>query len=413
MSGRLQIHQREHSADTIELAATLHLRDASHRLWWRAPASSQEMLTTFADPFVIATSFLIMSAGEDVEVEAPVSRSLLAGLESYMDIWRAWVPGLYRRARVWSKEEAEPPVPGDPEAFVVPFSAGVDSCFTALRHARDFAGRNRRRVGLGVTMFGFDIRADDPNASAMYDHVAAGAATMLQSLHIPHIQVSTNFRSLPGVWLHTHGAQLVSTLSLFGGGFGGALVPNSLPANHLGILWGSHPYSDPFLSSERFKIIDDGGAVPRWQKVKALIDWPEAMDGLRVCFGVAGEAGNCGRCEKCIRTAIAFLINDAMPGASLPAAIPASRFRGIRLKHPLAIGFWNDLLDGIVANGKQHEPWARGVRSVLARARRHQLGKAARQPFLPLRNKIRKLFRGSTLSQKQLNAQRVSDKTMS
>lgn len=403
MNGRLRLEPWTERPDgCVELAATLELADRPmQRLWWRVPSLWRDALTTFADPFVIGFAFPMMQAGGEIEIDAPVSPSLLANLESFMDVWRMWVPGKYERPRLLSKDEREPPEAERPASFVMPFSAGVDSCFTALQHVRGLAGRNTKKVGLGVTMFGFDIQVQQNNAASMYAQLRADAASMLASLGLPHVEIETNFRTLPSLWLHSHGTQLASGLALFGRRFGGALIPNSLPANQLATLWGSHPYSDPMTSSDRFRIVDDGAAVARWEKIDALANWPEAMAGLRVCFGVSGKVGNCGECEKCIRTALAFKICDITPPAGLPNDVPARRMRRISLRHDIAIGFWRDLEAGIRVRGKQAEPWASEVRRVLRRAKRRRVTKAAKQQFVPLRNKIRALFRGTTLSKSQ------------
>jgi hypothetical protein len=250
-------------------------------------------------------------------------------------------------------------------------------------------------------MFGFDIRPEDPNSRSMYESMARSAGEMLTSLGMAHVEISTNFRDLQSPWLHTHGAQLASGLSLFGRRFGGALVPDSVSLGALDTVWGSHPLTDPMQSSDHFRIIPDGVGIPRWKKIASLVDWPEAMSGLRVCFGVDGSIGNCGRCEKCIRTALAFLMTGHTPPANLPRQVTPKMLRAIKLKHGISVGFWNDLLAGIEVNAKQNETWATGVRGVLRRATRLRVAKRLKQPFVPLRNRIRELFRGSTMSRKQ------------
>lgn len=401
MPNRLRLEPWTEADGQIELAATLESAAGSRRLWWRAPAVWRDSLTSWADPFVIGLLFNMMSAGEEVEVEAPVSASLLANLESFMDIWHAWAPTAYRPLRIFSREEAEAPEPLQPAQLVMPFSCGVDSCFTALRHRRRLAGRATRDVVAGVTMFGFDIRAAQLNSRPMYESLARSAGAMLASLGMVHIEISTNFRDITPFWMHSHGTQLASGLSLFGRRFGGALVPDSVALNTLDTIWGSHPLTDPMQSSDHFRILPDGVGIPRWRKIAVLVDWPEAMSGLRVCFGEDGSVGNCGRCEKCIRTAIAFLMTGHTPPANLPTRVTPKMLRSIRLKHGIGIGFWKDLLSGIEANGKQGEPWASGVSNVLRRARRLRLAKQMKQPFLPLRNRIRQIFRGSAMSRKQ------------
>src|SRR5690606_31744844 len=104
----------------LELAATFTAAGRSERLWWRVPAAQRESLTTFADPFVVGFVYQTMKAGEDVEVRGPVSRSLMANLEGYMEIWQVCTPAVCRRVRIWSREVDEPPPPVEPDGFVMP-----------------------------------------------------------------------------------------------------------------------------------------------------------------------------------------------------------------------------------------------------------------------------------------------------
>jgi hypothetical protein len=121
---RLRLEPWREIDQEVELSATLHLPGRPTRLWWRVPAAWRESLTTWADPFVIGLLFEMMAAGEDVEVDAAVSPSLLANLEPFMDIWSAWVPAKYRRVRIVSPHEVESPEPSQPAQLVMPFSCG-------------------------------------------------------------------------------------------------------------------------------------------------------------------------------------------------------------------------------------------------------------------------------------------------
>ena len=67
-----------------------------------------------------------------------------------------------------------------------------------------------------------------------------------------------------------------------------------------------------------------------------------------------------------------------------------------------------DLADGVAARGQDDEPWAKSIRLVLRRAARVRLAKQIKGPFLPIRNEIRRLFRGTTKSRKQIAAERAA-----
>lgn len=395
--------------DRVELAATLELDGLSHRLWWRVPARWRDALTTWADPFVIGLIFPMMSAGGEVEIVGKCSPSLLANLETFNATWLLWAPDRYKPLRLRATEEVEPPVPPEPDARVTLFSAGVDSCFTAYRNVHGLAGRNSHRIAAGLTLFGFDILTHERNVAPRYEQLRDAAAKMLASLDVPMVELDTNFRSLPQFWRHSHGSQLGSALALFGGRFGGGLLPNTTAYDKLDFLdsrLGSHPLSDPMMSSLRFPISDDGGTHRRYQKIAVIAEWPEAMRDLRVCFGAAGNVGNCGRCEKCFRTAAGFLIAGREPPAGLPRDFSPAGIRHLRPSPSLAISYWRDLSDEVRARGLDDQPWAQGVHTLYGRVRRAWIARQVKRPFLPLRNSIRHLFRGSTMSRKQIAAQR-------
>ena len=63
------------------------------------------------------------------------------------------------------------------------------------------------------------------------------------------------------------------------------------------------------FSTETLKIYSGGGALSRFEKCKALLDFAPAQEFLQVCVDDSG--GNCGRCFKCVRT---MLILDALGG---------------------------------------------------------------------------------------------------
>jgi pyruvyl transferase EpsO len=68
--------------------------------------------------------------------------------------------------------------------------------------------------------------------------------------------------------------------------------------------WGSHPLLDPLWSTEAVQIVHDGGET-RMNKLRALVQYPEAVARLRVCWRNPGSF-NCGHCEKCVRTMLAL-----------------------------------------------------------------------------------------------------------
>jgi hypothetical protein len=70
---------------------------------------------------------------------------------------------------------------------------------------------------------------------------------------------------------------------------------------------GSHPATDGLFSSQRIRVIHDGGRFSRLDKVRDLVNWPTALAALRVCPAHPESGVNCGKCEKCLRTRLELL----------------------------------------------------------------------------------------------------------
>jgi hypothetical protein len=388
---------------TMLAAGDLHHPDGPRqRLWWRLPAEWRDAVTAWADPFVVAFLFPIMQWRRDVMVDGVVSPSLLSNLERYMAIWQAWMPERYQPVAIHAREETEAPAPTEGEQTIVPFSCGVDSSFTLYRHHQGLAGRRTRRITGAMVMHGFDIWLDQKNAEGVYTGLLGGARNMLESLDVPRIPVASNFHEMQTTWAHSFGTHLVGGLRLLAGRFDATLIPNNIPYARLYMPWGSHPVSDPCLSSRHFQVIDDGGEAARFEKIQLIAQWPEAMRHLRVCFENPGSHANCCRCEKCLRTILSF----RAAGVELPPAfltdVSNRQIRRMRFHHEHNTRQWLEVARGAEERGLGGTDWVRAVQSAVRRSQRRWKWRRFKRTFVPLRNRIRRLFRGSPLSRREL-----------
>jgi len=114
---------------------------------------------------------------------------------------------------------------------------------------------------------------------------------------------------------------------------------------------------------------------------------------LRVCYENPGNHANCCRCEKCVRSILAF----RLAGVPLPPAferdVTNRQIRRVRLSRELNLDLWNELLRTAEQRGLTREPWVRAMRSTERRCHRRWWLDSLKRPFIPLRNRIRKLFR--------------------
>ena len=74
------------------------------------------------------------------------------------------------------------------------------------------------------------------------------------------------------------------------------------------IPFGSNPVTDHLFSSNSFRILHDGAAYIRREKIREISKWPEALKFLRVCYEGVEHDRNCCKCEKCIRTILSFRV---------------------------------------------------------------------------------------------------------
>jgi hypothetical protein len=405
MHAKLVLEPAEEVPGYRRLAARLIEPDGSQqRLWWQIPHEWIPAVTPWGDPWVVGLLFAIMGRARPVHVEGRVSGSLLANLELFMRIWAIWRPGQYHAVSITAEEEAELPPVADRGLAAGAFSCGVDSCFTIFRHARGFVGRRRRRIDAGVVMHGFDVLLDQENADGMRRNILAGATSMLGSVGLKCIPMASNFHELQVDWSHAWGTQLIGGLSLLAGRYDTALVANDLPYAWLGAHWPSHPVTDVLLGSKGLAVVNDGGECMRSEKAKLISQWPEAMQHLRVCFGldIPGRHDNCCHCEKCTRTILAFRVAGCRRPDAFKDDASDEQIRRMKWNLPTRTLRWQELARSAQAAGMGGTSWAKAIRAAVRRNRWRKVRSRWQAPFIPVRNVIRKWARGTTLSRHQL-----------
>ena len=291
--------------DGLALAsATLEFPSGDRRtLWYKVPGEHAASLHPTCDPFVVGTVYLLMQAGHDVRVHGQVSRSLLRSLVEFQAAWVSWVPGLHN-VQIRADREAEAEMPALRKGALVAYSGGVDSCFTAFRHARGVGLRFPHRLAAGVMVHGFDIPLDEPET---FKSAVERSRRMLASLGLDLIPIATNYRALVADWSHSFAAALSSCMMLLGARFAEGLIGQGLTYSDFHLLReGSNPLTDPMLSSSSFRIVPDGGAFSRADKILAMSEWKEFLEGVRVCWAGPQKDRNCCVCEKCIRNILTF-----------------------------------------------------------------------------------------------------------
>jgi hypothetical protein len=312
----LWIDDSTESDDNVTLGSTLENFDGSRKkLWFRLPVEFRNVCYNSHDSFVLASLFHAMRHSADLVIHGIVSPSLLCNLEEFQLVWNCWRPDVYSRIDINAEIERENERPAGQSAAIAAFSGGVDSCYTLWRHRKGMSGRQQRDVKGALMIHGLDIPLNREND---FELAVQRATKILNSVDVRLITMATNFRDLTKLWEYSHGAAIASCLTLFKHHYSEGLIASSPPYNKLNIMlvWGSNPLTDGLFSSDSFRIVHDGAAYGRHEKVHHLADWPEALDNMRVCWEGEKNDRNCGRCEKCIRTILSF----RAAGISLPGS---------------------------------------------------------------------------------------------
>lgn len=332
------------------------------------------------DALLLLALFHAMRRASEVVVHGTVSGSLLANLQRFMVAWHTWRPRRYALVpiQVRSTTEAEPGADG----AVLTFSGGLDSCYSAWRHAGDVpeSGSGGLALRTAVMVHGFDIPLAEPETFAQ---AAEAARAIAEDAGLAFVPVRCSVRELEDDWEDSHGAALAACLHLLRPGHERGVIAASHTHDTLRFPWGSNPRTDPLLGTQGFPIVYDGIEASRSQKARALSAWPVATARLRVCWQGPTKDRNCGRCVRCIGTALCF----AVEGADVPEVLGvASLEEGVARLRELAIpdaarsrltelaevahargvtGPWLDALEAVVAK--------RSRASLLGRLRRRRL----------------------------------------
>lgn len=285
---------------------------ATEWYWFDVPAALGEALSRDGTPWLAALLPLAVTLKEPLRVSLPVDSRLLRQAREMMEIWRSWYPALSvvpieaeARAQVATMQAAESRSAGRTGAF---FSGGVDSFFTALRPRDDMGPR----IDELVSVWGFDVPLEHADAIA---RLRQRFSSVAQELGLGFTDVGTNLRSTR--WSQSDWASLAHGCAL-------GAVALALESRYANVMvaatggyrdlhpWGSHPLTDPLLSTALTSIIHDGAAFTRTGKTRLLATSAAAMRELRVCWRSRTDV-NCESCSKCYRTMLILELLGALP----------------------------------------------------------------------------------------------------
>jgi len=273
-------------------------------LRWHNPRSDE--LDGSLTPFLPLLSMLASRLAVPLQVGGAVDAAALAGAgRASARLAEAYG---FQPAEIVAEQTQQ--AANRPTARGLFFSRGLDSFSTLVRG----------RYGVDV-LLGLDW-VDPPFNPGWQREVWEATERAASDYGLPLYRFTTNARDVLDPlmdWNDTHGAALVSTALLAGGGLGEILISSTYGSASAPIAHGSDSTLVSAWSTTRTRIVQASAADTRTAKAAIVATDPIALKWLKVCWEAPGE-GNCGRCSKCLMT----LSNFASIGA---LELVAARFR--------------------------------------------------------------------------------------
>lgn len=371
------------AANRTGFAASVRLEpplNGFDELWWRTTATDTMTPGSVADAALLAVVMPAMANGLDIVIDgAPVSSALLANLTEAQRAWSDWQG--WRPVQIQASSAGTTTTSPPSAGALAAYSGGVDSTYTLWRHLEGDAGHQRRRLDAAMFVSGFDIPLGDPTLHAAIHR----ALPPIESRGVPVVVAETNIRDLHPDWQRYHGFALASMLTFAGGSQQAGLVAASDTYARPMLGWGSNPITDHLLSSDGLQIVHDG-CTDRVEKVRAIAEWPDALDALRFCWMGPAYDRNCGRCLKCITMAMILRTLELEPSCFDHPVSVDTICAVLRSEGPsgFTITYNQPILDLAVERGIT-EPW---VPLLLRRLRRARLQPAAETLVAPLARRL-------------------------
>lgn len=258
-----------------------------------------------------------------------VSPRLASNLATIRDIYAAWIAGHEIPLSFERSSDAAAPHSG----VSLFFACGVDSFYSLVKH--------RDEIDNLILVHGFDVPVADTTTFALVEAQARDVARLFgKRLILARTNLHWERPEMPCGWGRYHGAALAAVALALAPNHGKVYIASSYSYADLH-PWGSHPLLDPLWSTEAVQIVHDD-LETRIDKLRLLVQYPEVLARLRVCWQNVGKY-NCGCCEKCIRTMLALRALGVDHCAVFPDTLTPELVRQQELNDD-AVLYWRELL---------------------------------------------------------------------
>jgi len=252
-----------------------------------------------------------------------------------------------------SRQTSDRPRPGTNGAPHRSSRGGVDSFFTALRHANGEGTPRTEEIDDLIFIHGYDIPLENGAAYSATLPVLERAA---EELDRRLVVTATNLRATrfgATDWCRlSHGAALAAVGLALEPAYATCLIPSSAGYRDLR-FWGSHPLTDPLFSTSTTRVVHDGPAFMRAEKTEYISTSNIALRALRVCWRSASSL-NCNACNNCYRTMLTLEALGALGRCSTfdSGALDLRRAERIYCPHSYDIRQYGYVRDLAERNGR-------------------------------------------------------------
>jgi hypothetical protein len=192
---------------------------------------------------------------------------------------------------------------------------------------------------------GFDLPIESPERdfARLQERLSAAA----RDLGLGFFDVRTNLRATRyrvAGWGHVaHGPALAGVGLALERRFQAFYVAPSYDSTDLR-PWGTHPETDPLLSTRTTRFIHDTLGPRRIHKVERVCRSDVAMRSLHVCFR-SGTADNCCGCRKCLLAMLTLeVLGETARCSVFPRPLDLERVRRVYLRGPFYTGMYGEVM---------------------------------------------------------------------
>lgn len=262
-------------------------------------------------PIVSNIITMAWAVGADIYVEE-LDKNYLNSLSKIKLVFKQWYPQFSFSSNIYVENIVSNQFNNSEHGLL--FSGGVDSLTSFIRH-------KNKHPDL-YTVWGADIPLQEND---FWEKVRNRISLFSNQERVNVHFIKTNMQqllnqsllardySLIGWWGPVnHGLMLLGlVVPLTTNGIGTVLIA----ATHTKDFkepWGSHPSIDNNIAWANVRVVHDGYEISRHEKIRCIIEHPEYLPHLRVCYSSHSDY-NCGRCEKCLRTITALILEGIDP----------------------------------------------------------------------------------------------------